>query len=162
MQIKNKTMAVSSAMRNGSSKERTPTHLPLLWLRFTLSQVSTNLNDSWSYWCSENQCLKFRNLTVAYISKENQSLLFVSQYLKRKRPMRAYQCEQAWQKTLAPSSLNSFGWQSVKGLLQTSLPIWLLKDDFRLTRLSKQLKAAIPFLTIVKLEAPKHSNKEQI
>lgn len=76
--------------------------------------------------------------------------------------MRTYQCEQAWQRILAPSSLNSFGWQSVKWLSQTSLPVWLVKDDFKLARLRKQLKAAIQFLTTVKSEAPKHSNKEQI
>lgn len=155
-------MVVSSAMRNGSSKERTPNYLPLLWLQFILSQVATNLNDSWSYWCSENQRHKFRNLTVAYISREKQSLLFISQYLKRKQPMRAYQCEQAWQRILASSSLNSFGWQSVKRLLQTSLPIRLLKNDFKLARLRKQLKAAIQFLTIVKSEALNCSNKKQI
>lgn len=73
--------------------------------------------------------------------------------------MRAYQCEQAWQKTLAPSYLNSFGWQSVKGLLQTSLPVWLLRDDFRLARLRKQLKATVPFLTIFNSEVPKHCPK---
>lgn len=32
----------------------------------------------------------------------------------------------------------------------------LLRDDFRLARLRKQLKAAVPFLTIFNSEAPKH------